>query len=403
MARGLKNLTALLALISTIGPYTIDAFFPSLRAMAIDFGVSNFQAQQLLTSYMVPYAVMSLVHGSLSDALGRRRVILGGLALYTLASLSCMLAPTFATLLLARAFQGAVGGVGHIIGRAIVRDCYSGAQAQRVMSTISMLFSLGPALAPVIGGYVHVWIGWRAVFGTMVIFGALLFWLMWWRLPETHPVDKRVPMHIGDIARSTFGVLRSAAFLRLTGSSSLCFVALHVYIGSAPAIVLDHWHLNETSFAALSIPIVGGFALGAFISGRLAGFMQAEHQLNLGYNVAVLFAACMLAVQLLVAVPPVWLQQALLMLMAIGMQLMFPVMTLRILDLYPEARGAASSANSFFSLILSACVMGFLAPWLAESMSRLAMMSFAVSAAGWLLWQWAKRHERTAVQSVAKA
>jgi DHA1 family bicyclomycin/chloramphenicol resistance-like MFS transporter len=393
MARGPKSLTALLALISTIGPYTIDAFFPSLRAMGAEFGVNNFQAQQLLTSYLIPYAVMSLVHGSVSDALGRRKVILGGLALYTVASLCCTFAPTFGTLLLARAFQGAVGGVGHIIGRAIVRDCYSGAQAQRVMSTISMLFALGPALAPVIGGYVHVWIGWRAVFGTMVIFGALLFLLMWWRLPETHPIEKRVPLHIVAITRSTFNVLRSSAFLRLTASSSLCFVALHVYIGSAPAIVLDHWRLNETSFAALSIPIVGGFALGAFVSGRLAGFMPSERQLDLGYNLALVFAACMLAMQLFVAAPPVLLQQALLTFMAIGMQLMFPVMTLRILDLHPEARGATSSANSFFSLILSACVMGLLAPWLAESMSRLAIMSFAVSLAGWLLWQWAKRHD----------
>jgi DHA1 family bicyclomycin/chloramphenicol resistance-like MFS transporter len=395
MARALKNLTALLAVISTIGPYTIDAFFPSLRAMATEFGISNFQAQQLLTSYMVPYAIMSLVHGSVSDALGRRRVILGGLALYTLASLACMLAPNFGLLLVARGLQGAVAGTGHIIGRAIVRDCYSGAQAQRVMSTVSMLFALGPALAPVIGGYVHVWFGWRAVFGTMVLFGALLYWLMWWRLPETLPVERRVPMHTGDIARSTWRVLCDARFLRLTGSSSLCFIALHVYIGSAPAIVLDHWHMKETSFAALSIPIVSGFAFGAFISGRLAGFMSTVRQASLGFSVAVLFAALMLLVQGLMSAPPIWLQQFLLAATGVGMQLMFPVMTLRILDLYPESRGAASSANSFFSLMLSAIVMGVLSPWLAQSMLRLATMAFIVSASGWMLWHWSLRHERS--------
>jgi MFS transporter, DHA1 family, multidrug resistance protein len=395
MAGALKSLTALLAAISTIGPYTIDAFFPSLRAMAAEFGVSSFQAQQLLTSYMVPYAIMSLVHGSVSDALGRRRVILGGLALYTLASLACMLAPNFGLLLVARGFQGAVAGTGHIIGRAIVRDRYSGAQAQRVMSTISRLFALGPALAPIIGGYVHVWIGWRAVFGTMVLFGALLYWLMWWRLPETHPVALRVPMHTGDIARSTWRVLCDGRFLRLTASSSLCFIALHVYIGSAPAIVLDHWHLKETSFAALSIPIVGGFAFGAFVSGRLAGFMSTVRQASLGFSVAVLFAALMLVVQGFMSVPPIWLQQLLLAAAGVGMQLMFPVMTLRILDLFPESRGAASSANSFFSLMLSAIVMGVLSPWLAQSMLRLAIMAFIVSASGWLLWHWSLWRERT--------
>ncbi len=394
MARTPKGLTALLAAISTIGPYTIDAFFPSLRAMAAEFGVSSFQAQQLLTSYMVPFAVMSLVHGSVSDTMGRRRVILGGLALYTLASLACMLAPNFGLLLVARCFQGAVAGTGHIIGRAIVRDRYSGAQAQRVMSTVSMLFALGPALAPIIGGYVHVWFGWRAVFGTMVLFGALLYWLVWWRLPETLPVERRVPMHIGDIARNTWRVSRSGQFLLLTVSSSLCLVAMHIYIGSAPAIVLDHWHMKETSFAALTIPIVGGFAMGAFISGRLAGFMRTARQASLGFGVAVLIAAFMLLIQGVMVVPPVWLQQLLLAGYGIGLQMMFPVMTLLILDLYPESRGAASSANSFFNMMLSAIVMGLLSPWLAQSMLRLAIMAFIVTAIGWVLWHWSLWRER---------
>lgn len=388
MARAAKNLTVILAAVSTLGPFTIDAFFPSLRAMAADLGIDNWQAQQLLTSFMVPYAVMSLVHGSISDAVGRRRVILTGLALYTLASLVCTLAPGYTTLLVGRVMQGAVAGTGHIVARAVVRDRYSGPQAQRVMSAISMLFALGPAVAPMIGGWVHVWFGWRAVFGTMALFGMLLLGYMWRKLPETHPLEKRVPMHLGDITRNTASVLFNARFLRMTAASGVCFVTLSAYIGSAPAIILDHWKMSETQFSALTIPVVGGFALGAFISGRLAGYMHPVRQINLGFGVSVTIAAIMLGVQTGMAHPPVLLQQALLILSATGMQLMFPVMTLRILDMFAHSRGAAASAHAFFSTMLSAIMMGLLAPFLSYSMTRLAISALVVSVAGSLLWRW---------------
>jgi DHA1 family bicyclomycin/chloramphenicol resistance-like MFS transporter len=394
MAQPAKNLTVILAAVSTLGPFTIDAFFPALRAIAADLGVDKWQAQQLLTSFMVPYAVMSLVHGSVSDAVGRRRVILTGLALYTLASLVCMLAPGFLTLLVGRAMQGAVAGTGHIVARAIIRDRYSGPQAQRAMSTISMLFALGPAVAPVIGGWVHVWFGWRAVFGTMALFGVLMSVFMWLKLPETHPLEKRVPMHLGDITRSTARVLFNARFLRLTAASGVCFVTLSAYIGSAPAIILDHWHMRETSFSALTIPIVGGFALGAFLSGRLAGHMRTDRQISLGFGVSVGIAAIMLAVQTIMPEAPILLQQVLLTLSATGMQLMFPVMTLRILDMFATARGAAASAHAFFSTMLSAIMMGLMAPWLSYSMTRLAVAALVVSVAGSLLWRWSLWSDR---------
>ncbi len=126
-AAATPRLALILALLATLGSYTIDAFFPSMRAMAAEFGISYWQVQQTLTVYLVPYACMSLVHGSLSDAVGRRRVVLVGLVLYALASMGCALAPGFGALLFFRALQGMVGGVGMIIGRAVVRDCFSGA------------------------------------------------------------------------------------------------------------------------------------------------------------------------------------------------------------------------------------------------------------------------------------
>jgi DHA1 family bicyclomycin/chloramphenicol resistance-like MFS transporter len=390
------RLTIVLALLSTLGPFTIDTFFPSMRAMAAEFGISYWQVQQTLTAYLLPYAFMSLVHGSVSDALGRRRVVIAGLLLYVVASVGCALAPGFTALLVCRALQGVVGGVGHIISRAIVRDCYSGAQAQRVMSAITMVFSLGPALAPVIGGWVHVWFGWRAVFALMAIYGLLLCALVIRKLHETLPVQQRTPLHVGAIVGNTLGILRHPEFLRLTGASGLCFIALHTYIGAAPAIIFDHWHLGETSFAALTLPVIGGYAIGAFFSGRLAGRLPPDRQANIGYGMLMGTSTAMLALQFLVSDPPILAQQLLLALTAVGLQLMFPIVTLRILDIFSATRGAAASAHSFVSLLFAAVMMGALAPWFAVSMQRLAVSAFLVNLAGVLVWRSALRYRRPA-------
>ena len=388
------RLALVLALLSTLGPYTIDAFFPSMRAMAAEFGISYWQVQQTLTVYLVPYAVMSLVHGSLSDAIGRRRVVLAGLVLYALASLGCALAPGFGALLVFRALQGMVGGVGMIIGRAVVRDCYSGAQAQRVMSAITIMFSLGPALAPVIGGWVHVWLGWRAVFASMAIYGLILALMVLRRLPETLPQAQRTPLLVPALVRNVYDVARHPEFLLLTAASGMCFVALQIYIGSAPAIILDHWHGRETGFAMLTVPIISGYAIGAVASGRMAGRLPPARQANFGYTVLLVMSSAMLALQRLVVDPPVIAQQLLLGCTALGVQLLFPVITLRILDLFGHSRGAASSAHTFFLLVLAAIMMGALAPWLSTSMERLALTAFMFSCAGWCAWRFARRHQR---------
>ena len=383
-----------LALLATLGPYTIDAFFPSMRAMAAEFGISYWQVQQTLTVYLVPYACMSLVHGSLADAIGRRRVVLAGLVFYALASAGCALAPGFGALLFFRAMQGMVGGIGVVIGRAVVRDCYSGAQAQRVMSAITIMFSVGPALAPVIGGWVHVWLGWRAVFASMAVYALVLALLVLRKLPETLPVAERTPLRFGALLGNVLEVARHPEFLLLTAASGLCFVAMQIYIGSAPAIILDHWHGTETGFAMLTVPIVSGYALGALASGRLAGRLPPSRQANYGYTLVLATTGAMLALQTLMAPPPVIVQQLLLASTALGLQLLFPIITLRILDLFAQSRGAATAANTFVLLLLAALMMGALAPWLSVSMERLAFTAFVFNSAGWCVWRYARHYQR---------
>ena len=389
-----RRLTILLALFTTIGPYTIDAFFPSLRAIGASFGISNFQVQQLVTAFMVPFALTALLHGSISDALGRRRVLITGISLYAAASLGCALAPGFGTLLAMRAAQGLVAGAGMIVARAVVRDLYDGALAQRAMSTMTMVFALGPALAPVVGGWLHVWFGWRSVFLSMALLGAMLAAFAARYLPETLPPAQRVPLHAGATVRRTLGIMRHGEFLRLTAASALCFISLQAYVGAAPAIILDHWHGSETGFAMLTLPLIGGYSLGAFASGRLAGRLPPERQANYGYALLVGMAGIMLLVQLFWPGVPVFVQQVLLACTTFGLQLMYPIVVLQILDLFPAARGTATSANSFLGMIVSTLTMGSFAPLLGQSMLRLAVCAFLANVAGLGFWLWAKRARR---------
>lgn len=387
-----RSLPLLLGLLSTVGAFSIDAFFPSLRAITREFHITAWQAQQTLTVYMLTYAATSLIHGSLSDALGRRRPILVALACYAGASIGCSAAVSFPMLLLFRAIQGLVAGAGQIIGRAIVRDHFHGAEAQRLMSMITLIFGLGPAAAPIIGGWVHVLLGWRAVFGTMAVLGLALLLFVARALPETHPPAQRVPLHLGVMMRHKLALLGHPEFLLLAASSALGFVALHVYVGSAPAIVLDHWGLDETEFAALNLPIIGGYMLGAICSGRLAGRMLPQQQARRGLQVLLAMTVGMLLLQLLLSSPPISVQQLALVGIGLGLQLLYPTVTLRVLDLFPHARGAAASVQAFFSLITNAITLGLVAPLLADSMRKIAAASLLVASMSGLLWRLAQRY-----------
>src|ERR1700760_894461 len=209
------KLAALLAALSMVGPFTIDTAFPSFHAIADDFGFTKWAVQQTLTVYLLPLSIMSLVQGPLSDAVGRRPVILAGLCVYTLASVGCTFAPNFTTLLLFRALQGISAGVGMIVGRAVIRDLFEGPQAQKLLSLVTMLFAFAPAVAPVVGGWIHITLGWHAVFGFMALFGASLALGTYLTLPETHPESKRPHLHAGTLARMAWSFVCPREFLLL--------------------------------------------------------------------------------------------------------------------------------------------------------------------------------------------
>ena len=386
----------LLGSLSMVSPFSIDTFFPSFHAIAREFSLSGWQIQQTLSVYMVPLAFMSLVQGPLSDSIGRRPVVLVGLALYSLASVGCALAPTFGVLLAFRIVQGMTAGVGTIVGRAVIRDLHDGPQAQRLMSLVVMIFAFAPAVAPIIGGWIHVTLGWRPVFGFMALIGVALFVGTFLRLPETHPPERRSELHAGSLARTAFSIIRNKEFILLALAMGANFAAMMSFVGAAPAVVVDHWHLRETQFAALFVPIIGGFVVGAWISGRMAGRVRGVTQAEIGFVLALAASALMLALMAYFPTTPILAQQALLAGIALGVQLVSPVLSLRMLDLFPRARGSAASVQSWVSIIISAAVFGELVPVLSGSLLTLAEGSFVAALVAFGLWRLAQHRVSSA-------
>jgi DHA1 family bicyclomycin/chloramphenicol resistance-like MFS transporter len=381
------GITLLLASLSMISPLSIDTFLPSFPTIAHEFGLSSLEVQQIITAYLLPFACFSLVHGPLSDALGRRQVVIGGLVLYTIGSIGCFVAPTFGTLLACRVLQGTAAGIGPTVARAVVRDAFDGHNAQRLMSSMMLVFSIAPAVAPIIGGWVHVALGWRSVFGMLVVLGAVLVLLTSLLLPETHPPEKRTPVHPAALASSCLRVASQPAFLLLAFSAALAFASVFIYIGSSPAIILQQWHLSETQFYYLFVPIVGGLMAASFAGGRLAGRVSRPQILKTGFLLLCISALIGALAHFVTDNVPKLVSQVLWFFMAVGAQLTYPILTLEMIDMFPQARGAAASVQSFIALGVGAVVIGLIAPLLHGDLGYLSMVSLFWSGVAWITWR----------------
>jgi len=160
---GFFFLASILAALAMVGPFTVDTYLPAFPEIGREFVVSPVALQLTLSAYFFTFAAMTLLHGALSDSFGRRPVVLVGLAVYTLASAGCALSQDLAQLMVFRALQGLSAGAGMVVGRAMVRDSREGHEAQRMMSLVMLIFGLAPGIAPILGGFLLGWFGWRSI------------------------------------------------------------------------------------------------------------------------------------------------------------------------------------------------------------------------------------------------
>ena len=367
-----RGMALLLASLSALGPFSIDTYLPSFHDIGETLNATPIEVQQTLAAYLSAFSLMTLWHGAISDRFGRRRVILVALGLFALASAGCAFATRIEHLWFWRAMQGVTAGAGIVISRAIVRDLFDGAAAQRLMSQITMMFALAPAIAPVIGGWLQTFFGWRSVFIFLVLATSALAFACWKLLPETLAPEKRQSLRPGYLGRTYFKVMTSPAFLFAVAALSLNFTGFFIYVLSAPVFLMQHLHVPETGFLWLFGPAMVGLMSGAWISGRLAGKVRPFRTIALGYVVMAAAAAINLLLNL--TLPPGLPWSVLpLFVYTTGMSIAMPNLTLLALDPFPEQRGLAASCQTFFQSGFNSLAAAVIAPALWGSTLSLAL------------------------------
>ncbi len=384
------TLSVLLAALGMLGPFAIDTYLPAFAGIAADLHASPLQIQQTLSAYLFAFAFMSLFHGSLSDSLGRRPVVLTGIAVFTLASVGCAMSTSIGQLVFFRALQGLSTGAGIVVSRAVIRDLYPPADAQRVMSQVTLFFGVAPAIAPIIGGVLFVHIGWHAVFWFLAGVGVVLGLANWWLLPESLHTSQRQPFEHKNLLKGYVQMGTSRRFLLLALASGLPFNGMFLYVLSAPVFLGEHLHLAPTQFFWFFVCTISGIMGGAFISGRLAGRVDPKQQIRIGFAVMLVVSVLNLVANILF-VPDVRWALFPIGLYSLGWAMVTPVVTLMVLDLYPERRGMAASMQAFIASASNGFVAGVISPLVMHNVVSLATACVLMMLVGLFAWGWLQR------------
>ena len=368
-----------------IGPFTIDSYLPSFPDIEAEFDISRALLSQSLSAYLVAFAISTLILGPLADRLGRRHVIFGSLVFYIAASIGCALSTDYNTFLIFRLLQGAAAGGGLVAGRAMIRDVYSPQDAHRAMSHVMMLFAVAPAIAPIIGGWLHDLFGWHSVFYFLAIYASAIFFLVYFYLAETLAPDQRQSFHPIKVTRVYGRTLVHPRFLLLVFVVASSFGGMFLYIAGSPTVMFDFLKLGSGDFGLMFVPIVIGLILGSGLSSRLAHRWPIERTIKLALALLVV-AALLNVAQSFWLITMISTTVIPLALYACGMGIAMPALTVMALDCFPNNRGTASALQGFVQMMGNALIASLAVPLLSYQPSYFALGQLALLACALLLW-----------------
>jgi MFS transporter, DHA1 family, multidrug resistance protein len=376
-----------------LGPFAIDAYLPAFRSIGASIQATPVAMQQTLTAYLMGFAMMTLVHGALSDSFGRKPVILAGVAVFALASVFAALATSLPTMLVARVLQGMSAGAGMIVGRALVRDLFDDVDAQRLMSLATIFFGIAPAIAPLIGGVLYGVFGWQSVFIFLACIGVALLIAVHCLLPETLPVSSRQAFSFTNLAQGYRAVGLNGRFVLLALASGVPFNGFFIYVLSAPSFLGELLAFAPQQFWLFFVVAISGIMLGAACSGRFAGRMRLPVQIATGFGIM----ASAIGAGLLLALTAPWpgaFHFVPIGFYCFGWSLVAPAVTVMVLNLFPQRRGMASSLHGFVGSASNTLTAAIVAPLAMHSLTGLALGSAAMFLIGTAAWATVVRQDR---------
>lgn len=348
----LRTTALIIALVAT-GPLSTDMYLPALPDIRRAFSVDTAAVQMTLSIFLVGLALAHLILGPLSDRFGRRPVLIGGMALYALASIACVFAPTIELLMAARFVQAFGVCAGGVVGRAVVRDVHGRIEAARMLSHISTATAVAPLVAPLVGGHLAVSFGWASVFWAMAAIGLFVFVATLLVLPETNAQPKADALNPRRFAANYKTLLASSNYRAYLFTTAFCFSGLFAFISGSSFVLIETLGMAPDHFGFAFGFVVVGFMVGSHLSGRWVKRLGIERLVAIGGRMAMLVGLVALGLNALgpVSVFSVVAPMAL-YLACVGMIL--PSAMAGAIAPYPTMAGAASALVGFVQMFMAA-------------------------------------------------
>ena len=371
----------ILIAVTAIGPLALNIFIPAMPGMVAVFDTDYGTIQFTLTLYLFGVAISQLFMGPLSDRFGRRPVLLGGILVFLIGSLMAAMASTISLLIAGRIVQAVGGCAGLVLGRAIVRDTHSREESASMIGYITMAMVVAPMIAPLLGGYLDHWFGWRATFFAVLGVGVVVLAFAWPMLHETHH-----QRHSGGGTLAMLQgfpvLLRDAAFTGYVINVACTTAVFFAFLAGAPYIMIEIMDRPSSEYGLYFMLNAASYMTGNFLSGRLATRIGPDRMVLTGSLAALLGAALLTAIALSTELTPLGLFGPV-MLVGLGNGLSLPSATASAISLRPDLAGTASGLTGFLQMMAGALV-ALLVGWLQDDtafpmvtvMSSAAVLAF---------------------------
>ncbi len=333
---------------SSLGLVASGIYVPSVPAIAHQLHTSVARVQFTFAAYLAAFAISMLVLGPLSDHFGRRRTVLCGLGLSALASLICAVSPTIEMLIAARVLQAIGACAGMVVGRALTREIWGPAAAAQVIAGRAVAATLMQASAPILGGFLQAWIGWRANFVAVAGLAGFAMVLMVRYVPDHGAVSPQVLGWHGVLAGYR-ALLATRRFLGYACAAAGAHAGFHIFAAGAPAVLIGKFGMTPEMYGFYAALPPLGFLIGSFVSSRLTGRFGVNRMITIGASVLIPAGLFMLSLALLRFHGPFAIIGPMIF-VCCGSGLVTPNATAGSLGANPRTVGAASGLGSFIQM-----------------------------------------------------